>query len=86
VNRDQYTELSRQLCNLVNSRRIQVGKEPLREKHIMRAVRLVIGPLPRERYPYIDKQAWFWDEPVPYTITRRGLNYLIANQEPDAPR
>lgn len=41
-----YDRRAEQLVNLVNNRRVQVGKEVLRAEHIMRAVRLVVGNPP----------------------------------------
>jgi hypothetical protein len=52
VTRDQYIERARQLCNLVNVRRTQIAREPLRHQHIMRAVRLVLGTEPASRVPW----------------------------------
>lgn len=50
MTRQQHAERYRQLCNLVNNRRVQLGREPLRDQIIMRAVRLVMGAEPKERF------------------------------------
>lgn len=52
MNRQQYLERSRQLCNLVNNRRAQFNREPLREKDIMRVIRMTMGPEPALEYDF----------------------------------
>lgn len=78
----QYTERARQLVNLVNNRRAQLGRLPLREAHIMRAVRLVLGVEPEIPWNTfgMPSQPFPKDGPIPFTITRAGLDWLIANQ------
>lgn len=51
MTRAQYTARARQLCVLVNARRARAGREPLREQHIMRVIRLALGPAPAAVYP-----------------------------------
>ena len=50
MTRAEYTTRAHQLCATVNARRIWRGKEPLRELHIMRVVRLMLGPAPAPQY------------------------------------
>lgn len=78
---NEYQNQARSLCNLVNNRRAQLSKEPLRVDHIMRAVRFVLGPPPRVEYPYHQNSAWFWDIPIPYLLTRKAINFLIAERQ-----
>jgi hypothetical protein len=52
MTRAQYEERARTICMLVNARRMRLlGKEPLREQHIMRVIRLAFGPAPEPVYP-----------------------------------
>jgi hypothetical protein len=51
MTRAEYTKLAHQLCAVVNARRARRGKEPLREHHIMRVIRLTMGPGPSLVYP-----------------------------------
>ncbi len=72
---DQWHTLSAHLCNLVNNRRIQIGRQPLSQSHIMRAVRYVLGKEPpvkhddifRNRKAPVDRNA-----PVPYELTDKA--------------
>ena len=80
LSNDQYRTLARQLCNLVANRRHQVGKEPLRDAHIMRAVRYIIGPRRPEAYPYHTGSSWMWDCPIPYSLTPLAEHYFAAKK------
>lgn len=51
VTRAQYLERARQLCAAVNARRAHRRREPLREQHIMRVIRLALGQPPPAVYP-----------------------------------
>lgn len=51
MTRAEYTARTRQICAAVNARRVWRGKEPLREQHIMRVIRLALGPGPAAVYP-----------------------------------
>ena len=76
LTRAQYSQRAHQLCTLVNARRMQSGKEPLRAQHIMRVVRLAVGPAPALAYP--DKRA-------PVSIYDRILrNQQAQRATPDA--
>lgn len=77
------TERARQLCNLVNNRRVQLGKEPLSEQHIARALRFVdsTGPEPAEAGPDVPSE-WPWDMVIPYVVTKKGLARCAGGIEP----
>jgi hypothetical protein len=80
MTREEHIVLSRQLVNLVNNRRYQVGVEPLREAHIMRAVRYILGPEPKMAFPFHRSDAWVWDCPIPYSLTSKALSIFAAPQ------
>jgi hypothetical protein len=76
MTRLQYLESTRQLCNLVNVRRIQIGKFPLQHARIMRTVRRVLGPEPPLMYPSLPV-SWRGEyKPIPYVVTQEGLDFL----------
>ena len=79
MTRAQYAARARTLCYLVNSRRMQGGKEPLRQQAIMRVVRLAVGPEPALSYP--DKRApvSIYDR-IPYALTEMALHYFATGK------
>lgn len=83
MTREEYAERARQLCNLVNNRRVQVGKEPLSAQHIQRALRLVdsTGPAPADAEPEVQSE-WPWDMVIPYRLTAKGLARCAGGVDP----
>lgn len=77
-----YAERLRQLTNLVNTRRVQVGKEPLRTAHIERAAQFVLGPPPQTQPTIIYPGSWLWDLRVPYALTEKAKAFLAAGIVP----
>jgi hypothetical protein len=73
MTRAQYAARARQLCRLVNERRVHNGKEPLRELHLMRVVRLAVGPAPALAYPN-KRSPVRHDRPIPYAMTEKALS------------
>jgi hypothetical protein len=76
VTRAEYATRTRQLCAAVNARRICRGKEPLREQHIMRVIRLALGPAPALFYPAKSARRGRLRSGPPYTRSEWAERYF----------
>ena len=79
MTRPEHAERTRQLCNLVNVRRIQLGKEPYPLAHIARAVRKVIGAEPAILYPERYPKRKGHLAPVPYAMTGEAQSHWLQH-------